>query len=305
MPAIYDNVAQSAFNDATLSFTASGTNRAVIVQVLGPAYATACSYGGTSMTAVAGEDAHAGVPSKFFWLAAPATGAQTITPTVAGGPYFIRAISGTNVDQANPLRSTTPAYIDTTGTAPSVAVTTVADDLTVDFLTFNLTSTVTVGAGQTQRAGAYDGSVDYGTYISSELATGVSTTMNWTLGTSRAHALSGFAFRDAGATATLTVTTQPSSATSGVAMSNVVITSSDTGFTGTVTAALQTGSGSLSGTTGVSASAGVATFSNLILTGTGAHTLRFTATGHSSVDTTTITVSGGGSVPFRPYYMTG
>ncbi len=50
-----------------------------------------------------------------------------------------------------------------------------------------------------------------------------------------------------------------------------------------VTAVLASGSGSLSGTTTVSTVNGVATFTDLAITGTGAHTLTFTTTGASAV----------------------
>jgi hypothetical protein len=57
-----------------------------------------------------------------------------------------------------------------------------------------------------------------------------------------------------------------------------------------ITATLASGSGSLSGTTTVSTVNGVATFTDLAITGTGAHTLAFAATGASPVTSSTLTV---------------
>lgn len=60
----------------------------------------------------------------------------------------------------------------------------------------------------------------------------------------------------------------------------------------TITAAKQSGSGTLGGTlTAVTDGTGVATFTDLQITGTGAHTLVFTGTGLTSIISGTITVS--------------
>jgi hypothetical protein len=104
---------------------------------------------------------------------------------------------------------------------------------------------------------------------------------------------------------TLTIDSQPSTATSGAPMGTVVVESSDTASTATVTATIASGSGSLSGTTSGAMVAGEITFSNLIITGTGAHTLAFNATGHDEVISSTITVSEPPAPPrvlisFRP-----
>lgn len=65
-----------------------------------------------------------------------------------------------------------------------------------------------------------------------------------------------------------------------------------------VTAAIASGTGSLSGTTSVNTDAnGVATFTNLVITGTGAHTLQFTSSGLTSVTSGSFTVSASGGSP--------
>lgn len=71
-----------------------------------------------------------------------------------------------------------------------------------------------------------------------------------------------------------------------------------TGASMTVTASKASGSGTLAGDTTQDASAGVATFTDLAINGTGDHTLTFSATGLSSITSSTIDVaaSGGGGV---------
>jgi hypothetical protein len=101
----------------------------------------------------------------------------------------------------------------------------------------------------------------------------------------------------------LAITAQPSSAaTTGVAFSqqpsvqlldasnNPVSQSSVV-----VTAAITSGSGSLGGTlTATTNSSGIATFANLSITGGGAYTVGFSATGLTSATSATVTVGGGG-----------
>jgi hypothetical protein len=95
----------------------------------------------------------------------------------------------------------------------------------------------------------------------------------------------------------LAVTTPPAGAVSGAAFTTqpVVQLRDGTGLlvpdaTNSVTAAITTGSGTLVGTTTVSAVGGVATFTNLQINGVGAHTLTFTSSGLTSA-TATVTVT--------------
>jgi len=84
----------------------------------------------------------------------------------------------------------------------------------------------------------------------------------------------------------LLVYTQPQSAITGVAFGTQPVVRAvdlngnlDTSFTGNVTLALYAGTGSLSGTATVAAVAGVATFTNLVITGTGRKVLQATGGG--------------------------
>ena len=98
----------------------------------------------------------------------------------------------------------------------------------------------------------------------------------------------------------LAVGTQPQGAVSGSAFTtqpaiqirdangNIATTS-----TAPVTAAIASGNGVLSGTVAVNAVNGVATFSNLAITGSGAHTISFTSPGLTSTTSASLNVTGG------------
>jgi hypothetical protein len=86
----------------------------------------------------------------------------------------------------------------------------------------------------------------------------------------------------------LVLTTQPGNSMSGmhVVPAPVVVLRDAAGLTvasasDVVTASIASGTGALSGTTAVNAAAGVATFPDLVITGTGSFTLRFALTGGS------------------------
>jgi hypothetical protein len=64
----------------------------------------------------------------------------------------------------------------------------------------------------------------------------------------------------------------------------------DASFSGLVTASIN-GTGSLSGGIGITANLGVATFTDLVITGAGSSTLTFTATGYTPVTSTAITTT--------------
>ena len=90
---------------------------------------------------------------------------------------------------------------------------------------------------------------------------------------------------------TLAVTTEPAGAVSGLAFVTQPVlelydsTNSNAVDTAVVTATIKSGSGTLVGTTTATAAAGIVTFSNLGILGTGAHVLRFTSSGSTSLTT--------------------
>jgi Putative Ig domain/Protein of unknown function (DUF1566) len=101
-----------------------------------------------------------------------------------------------------------------------------------------------------------------------------------------------------GAATKAMMTTQPAGAVSGSAFTTqpvVRVTDSGdntvTSFTSNVVASISSGTGTLSGTTTATAVAGVATFTNLVITGTGDHVLTFTPETLTAVNSETLTVS--------------
>ena len=105
----------------------------------------------------------------------------------------------------------------------------------------------------------------------------------------------------AGAASAAAITTQPIGAASGstLATQPVIRIVDASGNTVTspnvnVVASIASGSGTLSGTTTVASVAGVATFTNLVITGTaGAFTLRFTPTSLTPVTSSSLTITAG------------
>lgn len=103
----------------------------------------------------------------------------------------------------------------------------------------------------------------------------------------------------AAAAAKLSMVTNPSAATTGFAfavqpvlrtLSSTDLATASPGIT--VTAAIASGAGALSGTlTAVTDENGVATFANLTITGTGSHSLTFSASGLTSVTSSTFNVA--------------
>jgi hypothetical protein len=101
----------------------------------------------------------------------------------------------------------------------------------------------------------------------------------------------------AGAPTQLAITTQPSGAVSGVNFTTQpVVELRDAGgvltsSTAAVTAAIASGSGTLSGTVTVNAVGGVATFTNLKIAGSGAHTITFTSGALTAATSNSLTVT--------------
>lgn len=173
-------------------------------------------------------------------------------------------------------------------------------------------SVPTIGSGFTIATfRTFSGGSNYGAsqaYLYQALGAGVNPTWGAMSGGAGGGATIA-AFAPGGAVATkLGITGQPTTATSGVVFgTNLTVAVQDAGgstvVTDTSTVALTlntlTGSGVLTGTTSKAAVAGIATFNDLVITGTNGSTFTITATDGvlTSATTTTITLSapaGGG-----------
>lgn len=121
-----------------------------------------------------------------------------------------------------------------------------------------------------------------------------------------------FSGTGAGPATQLAVTTQPGGAEDALAFTQQpVIEVRDaqgnrrTDYTGEVTVSKATGSGTLAGDTAVNAVAGVATFTDLEIQGTGAHSLSFAASGLTGATSSVFDVdsSGGGGTTVTPLFF--
>ena len=124
-----------------------------------------------------------------------------------------------------------------------------------------------------------------GSYTLSFAATGLTTAVSpsFTINALPPTAL-GIGTQPSGATTGTPLTTQPVIQVKDV-NGGVVVAA-----TNNVTAAIASGTGTLSGTTTVAAVNGLATFTNLVITGAGTSTIAFTSTGLTSVTSSSITV---------------
>ena len=256
------------------------------------------------------------------------TGFPSITGASGSVEIKLVSISGTgtatdtNMYTTNPMSNSpltiTTAAINVIAGAASATTSTVS--VSTASITANGTSTSTITA---QLKDAYSNSLTSGgatvTFVSPSLGSIGSTTDNgngtysatYTSGTTSGSVtitpkLSGVNFTNtssitltAGAATAAAITRSPSaSATSGSALTiqpviRVVDTNGNTvtGFTSNVVASIASGSGTLTGTTTVAAISGVATFTNLVISGTaGEFTLRFTPTSLTYIDASSITL---------------
>jgi hypothetical protein len=114
---------------------------------------SAVTYNSVSFTEVPGSATNnSNFYVRFYYLVAPATGANTFQVTFGGATAFdigCSILTFTGVDQSVPLG--TAANAANFGTTPSVAVSAATDDLVVDAVCREHVGTFTVGAGQTQR----------------------------------------------------------------------------------------------------------------------------------------------------------
>lgn len=195
---VYDNSVQvsSASNVASLtsaSWTIAGNNRYLVTLANSAALTTvtptSVKWGGSSGTNLTMQGSaityNSAIRRMSCWtLLAPTAQTSTLYclwPSNQDNTALI-GLSATGVDQSAPIGTLASA----TGTtnAPTVNATTVADDLVVGMVGVWADGTspaVTVGNGQTARQEIEGGAfADDGWGMSTETATGTSTTTNWT-----------------------------------------------------------------------------------------------------------------------------
>ena len=183
-------------------------------------------------------------------------------------------------------------------TQPVIRVTDASGN-TVTTSTVNVVASIASGSGTlsgTTTVAAVNGVAAFTNLVLS--GTPGNFTLRFTPTSLTAATSSSFAL-SVGAASKVMVTTQPAGAFNGIAFSTQpVVNITDAGgntitsSTASVVASIASGSGTLGGTTAINAVAGVATFTNLKITGTGNHTLTFTAAdGLTAASSNTVNVA--------------
>jgi hypothetical protein len=260
----------------------------------------AVTAGGGSLVVATDTTNDQGIASSGSWLLGTTAGANTLTATAEGIPGS--PVTFTATGTAGPAtQMAAHAGIDQSGIAGSA--TAVAPAVIVKDAFGNPVAatavTFTVSAGGGSLTGA----------MTTTDANGIAAVGSWTLGTTAgtntltasavgAAIVSFTATGQVGPASRITIATQPAFAATGSPFfrqpvaritdaNGNLVTSAAT----SVTAAIATGPGTLSGTTTVSTTSGVATFTNLTITGTGATTLSFTASGLTGATSSSFTVT--------------
>lgn len=175
----------SSASSLTKSFTvANQENRCLIVGINcysaggTPAAPTGVTYNGVAMTSVR-DQTQGNVTISVWRLVAPTVGTANIVATFAGTHSLLggSAYSLYNVHQTTPITNSQGAII-LSDTSLSNAVPSADNELGVDFIGIYISPTgLTVGAGQTSRAGSSGGTLVEGS--SMEESTGATVTLSW------------------------------------------------------------------------------------------------------------------------------
>ena len=168
--------------------TGSGANRLLLVGVVWRNTSTAIpisgvTFNGTTMTQVGTNTALTNRRLAIYSLVnPPASTTGNVVVTLSGSTNATDIVAGaanfSGVDQTTPLGTFATAS-SSSGTTPSVAVTTVANDLVFDTVVA-ANGTLTVGSGQTSRWNVTPTTANITSGGSTEPATTTSTTMSWT-----------------------------------------------------------------------------------------------------------------------------
>ena len=149
---------------------------------------TSVTYDGIPLTFAATVDSNdQSYDISVWYLINPPVGTADVVSTYnASAEGALQIFDFKNADIGTPLRTVASEGASGSGTyTADLAPTTVAGDIVVDFIQADYSATLTVGAGQTQVANDETGSSSgHAQFASShETASGVSTTMSWTVST--------------------------------------------------------------------------------------------------------------------------
>ena len=195
--AVGAGVNAAAVNSFSWTHTPVGTPTAVGVGVswYDESFVLSITYGGAAM---ASEVAITNSPlkSEMFSKANPASGAQTVAGSWTGGAHYPigNSITVTGSDTATCFSNTASA--SGSGTAITVACTSAVGELVMDTVTHNSGSTISGGAGQTERWNATNSGLRGAGSTEAGAAT---VTMSWTGGAAGAWVQTAASFKDASA----------------------------------------------------------------------------------------------------------
>lgn len=187
------------------SHTVSGSDTVLVIGISGydttPDVVTGVTYNGVAMTLIpSSSGTNGGHTVAFYGLIAPTTGTNTVVVSASGTMTDLGAgaVSFTGAHQTTPFGTANTAT--GTSTAPSVNVSSAADEIVVDTLSIIHNGTLTVGAGQTQQWQAIGG-FGFIKYAGSTETGSATTTMSWANSTSQAWAISAVPVKPVGAAA--------------------------------------------------------------------------------------------------------
>ncbi len=277
--------------------------------VSGQAVTFAVTGGGGSVTGAGAVSDASGLAAVGSWMLGTVTGTNTLTATASltGSPVTFTA-TGTPASATALSLETAPSSTATNGAPlaqqPAVQL---RDQFGNPVSLAGTVITAVIGSGGGSVAGSTTAMTNAG-----GLATFSGLIVNGLVGNAQVLSFSGTGLTPvasgsitmvAGAASRLVITTQPSAAAvNGVTFAQQpVLQVSDAGGNPvtaggvTVTAGIGSGAGTLGGTTSaVTSGAGVATFTNLVITGlVGSRTLDFSASGLTGVTSGSITISAG------------
>jgi len=247
-----------------------------------------------------------GAIASFAISATPAgMSFSTSTGALSGTPNIVAGATSYIVTATNATGSTTQTFTLTVTAAlaaPAFTLSSSSENCTVNTAATGFTISSTGGAIASFAISATPAGMSF------NLTTGALTGTPTSVAGATAYTITATnATGSATATFTLTVTAavvisaQPIGGANGATLATQPVVQVVDGsgnaiasFTSNVVAAIASGTGTLSGTTTVAAVAGVATFTNLVITGNaGAFTLRFTPTGFTAATSNTLTITAG------------
>lgn len=168
----------------TLSHTIADNNLRLLV-VLSGKEPSSITYDEIPLTLAESQSGgNAGI--NVWYLINPPVGTANIVGTAATSRKMaIQVFDFKNADIGSPIRTIVKEYDSSSGASHTadLTATTVAGDIVIDYVTTDDTHSLTVGAGQTQvsNGNTGSGSGDFRFGSSHETASGVSTTMSWTV----------------------------------------------------------------------------------------------------------------------------